>query len=440
MIRDSIKIVMLGIAVAMGSVYGQIVPLVQDSYVNPGVGTNFGTATTLNVGGAASSQALVQFDLSALPSGVTSSQIAKATLVLFVNKLTAAGSVNISTANGSWTETSVSGLNAPVAGSAIASGVVVPVAGNFVYVDATSAVQSWVTTPTSNNGFIITPLGAVTALFDSKESSTTSHPASLIVQLVSYGPTGPTGSTGANGSPGATGPTGAAGATGATGPTGANGSIGATGPSGSMGVAGPTGSTGSPGGTGATGPTGQTGASGATGPTGQTGASGATGPSGPPGAPGATGNPGSNGTIGSTGPTGQAGPTGAQGTALAGTVSESNFSASTNYYTPLGSARGTSQSGLQSLLMPNACTLNKLSVASVQAPGSSTVTVTVLHGSLPGSESSTALSCSITSSTTTCSATGSVSVAAGSFLSVKVDNSGSNTPNPFYFLWGISCQ
>ena len=53
----------------------------------PGNRSNYGAATTLNVGGASNDQALVQFDLSHLPAGTTAGSIAKATLIVFVTKL-----------------------------------------------------------------------------------------------------------------------------------------------------------------------------------------------------------------------------------------------------------------------------------------------------------------------------------------------------------------
>jgi hypothetical protein len=145
-------------------------------------------------------------------------------------------------------------------------------------------VQAWLN-GTTNNGFIITPNTGtgVNVSFDSKESTTTSHPAVLSITLVgsggaagATGATGPTGPTGANGSNGATGTTGATGAgtTGATGPTGLTGPTGPTGANGSNGATGPTGATGA----------GTTGANGATGPTGANGTNGATGPTGPAGA------------------------------------------------------------------------------------------------------------------------------------------------------------
>ncbi len=320
------RALLLGFTLTAAGAYAQTVPLTQDSFMNPGVGTNFGTATTLNVGGAANSQALAQFDLGSLPSGVTASQVAKATFALFVSKLTAAGTINISMANGPWSELTVSGTAGPVAAAAVASGISVTAAGNYIYVDATAAVQNWLNGSATNSGFIITPAGGgVNALFDSKESSTTSHPATLTIVLTNYGPTGATGATGANGTNGSTGATGATGVgtTGATGATGATGvgTTGATGATGATGVGttGATGATGATGvgttgATGATGATGvgTTGATGATGATGvgTTGATGATGATGvgTTGATGATGSNGTNGTNGTNGATGATGP------------------------------------------------------------------------------------------------------------------------------------
>lgn len=201
----------------------QTVPLAQDSYIVPLSGTNYGTATTINVGGPSGDDALVQFDLTTLPAGINGSNIAKATLTLFAGKVTAGGTVNVSAANGTWSETAVNGLaGVPTPGTAIASGVSLSAPGVYISVDATQAVRNWLNGVAINNGFIITPGGpGINVAFDSKESTTTSHPATLSVILTTIGatgPTGPTGLTGATGGQGASGPTGAQGATGPTGP------------------------------------------------------------------------------------------------------------------------------------------------------------------------------------------------------------------------------
>jgi len=212
------------LAILSAAAVAQTVPLTQDSYIVPGSPINYGTATTINVGGPSGDKALVQFDLSTLPSGITSSNVAKATLTLFVNKLGSPGTVNISLANGGWTETGVIGTNGPAIGQGIASGIPVSAPSDYIYVDATTAVQEWLSGASPNGGFIITPNGgAVNVAFDSKESTTTSHPATLAITLVNSGPQGPAGATGATGSTGPAGANGANGANGATGPAGSYG-------------------------------------------------------------------------------------------------------------------------------------------------------------------------------------------------------------------------
>lgn len=214
---------LIAFALLPAAVFAQAVPLTQDAYFVPGSTANYGAAVTLNVGGAANAQALVQFDLSTLPAGTTQANIAKATLVLYVDKVTSPGTINVSAANGVWTEMAVSGTSAPpVPGPAVASGVAVSNPGTFLYVDATLAVQNWIASPSTNEGFIITPASeGVNVAFDSKENTTTSHPATLAITITSMGATGATGATGSQGPiglTGATGPTGAAGPQGPAGP------------------------------------------------------------------------------------------------------------------------------------------------------------------------------------------------------------------------------
>jgi hypothetical protein len=346
-------------ALAPAAVMAQSLVPLQDAYVVPGNSSNFGAAVNITVG-SSGSQGLVQFDLSSLPNSVSAGNLQRALLTLYVNHVSTTGSINILTANGVWTETGVNGTNAPVGSATVASGVTIGNSGVYITVDATAAVQDWITNPSNNNGFLIQANGSTSVQFDSKESSATSHSAVLSIYIANSGPTGPTGpqgltgangatgptgatgaigatgptgATGANGSAGANGATGSAGANGATGPTGAPGAIGATGPTGatgatgSAGANGATGSTGAPGAIGATGPTGATGAIGTTGPVGPTGAVGAVGATGARGATGATGATGSNGAVGANGATGSqgpTGPTGPQGIQGVGAVKDAN--------------------------------------------------------------------------------------------------------------------
>ena len=300
--------------------------VVADTYLsttNPTL--NFGTATTLNIGPGNS--ALIQVDLSTLPPGLIASDIQKATLTVYVNKVFVAGALDISQVNSAWFESTVTQNTAPSISSPFAT---VPVnsSGSFVTFDITTLVKQWVTGASPNYGVAITASAAqpaTTVNLDSKEATSTSHSAfgDVVLAVGTTGPAGPTGPTGptgpagpAGGPTGATGPSGPLGAQGPTGATGPLGPQGATGPSGPLGAQGPTGATGPLGPQGATGPSGPLGAqgpTGATGPAGPQGATGATGPFGPAGAQGPTGATGPAGPQGATGATGPFGPAGAQG-------------------------------------------------------------------------------------------------------------------------------
>ena len=214
-----------GLAGFAGSAFAQTVPLIQDSYCVPFSGANYGAATTINVGGPAAAVGLVQFDLTALPANTTGSNVAKATLTLFAGKVGSAGSVNVAVASGIWAEGTVSGTSGmPVAAASVATNVAVATSNSYIYVDATAAVQAWLNGTALNNGLLITPAGGgINVAFDSKESATTSHPATLTVMLTAagtVGPQGPVGPAGPPGAPGANGSTGPAGPVGPTGPAG----------------------------------------------------------------------------------------------------------------------------------------------------------------------------------------------------------------------------
>src|SRR5580704_4096093 len=318
--KNLIRFAIAALALAPIAGFAQTLAPSQDVYYVPGNGSNFGTATTITVG-SSGSIGLVQFDLTQLPAGVTAAQIQKATLTLFLDHVNTGGSINIDTVSAStpWGELTVTGNSGISQGIAVNTSVMTNTADTFIATDATAAVKSWIAAPSTNNGFMMQANATTSVQFDSKENTSTSHPATLTIVLVSNGPTGATGSSGTNGVNGATGatgptgpsgvagPTGVAGATGATGVAGATGANGATGVAGATGVTGANGATGVAGATGATGVAGVTGANGATGPTGSNGSNGATGPTGSNGSNGATGPTGSNGSNGSNGATGPTG-------------------------------------------------------------------------------------------------------------------------------------
>jgi hypothetical protein len=281
-------------------------PLVGDAHINPGNGLNFGALPTVNVGGASGSQGLLLFDLSHV-SG-TGAALAWARLRVYVNTVTVAGAVDLSAANAPWAESSVSGTSGIAAGALVQAAIALSAPQTFITLDVTNQVRSWLN-GAPNNGFFVAASGGTTIVFDSKESTSTSHPATL--EVVFSGAPGLTGAVGPTGPTGAAGTTGLAGATGPTGPTGAVGPTGASGASGAAGLQGAVGATGATGPAGDPGPAGATGGGGLTGAQGPRGATGPAGPTGAAGATGAAGGPGLPGVQGSAGPAGAAGAQGA---------------------------------------------------------------------------------------------------------------------------------
>ena len=301
---------------------------------------NFGGLSNLYVGNG--NTALLQFDLSTLPAGITASQIAGATLRVYVNRVFAPGTLSLLPATSGWSESGVTASTAPTLAASSGS-LTIGAADAYVTVDVTALVQGWVTSPAGNNGIALTS-SAASVVLDSKENDVTAHAAQLEITLAGpqglQGIQGPIGLTGAQGSQGIQGPQGVMGLTGATGATGASGAAGATGPQGPpvnfMGpwVPGTTYTVGdavsytdgssyisvAPGNVGNqpnTSPAqwsllaqvGANGTNGATGPMGPQGIQGSMGF----GFPGPPGMPGFPGPIGPTGPQGPIGLTGAQG-------------------------------------------------------------------------------------------------------------------------------
>src|SRR5580658_2658113 len=209
--KNLTRLAIAALALAPIAGFAQTLAPSQDAYYVSGNGSNFGTATTVTVG-SSGSIGLVQFDLTQLPAGLTSGQIQKATLTLFLDHVNSGGTINIDTVSAStpWSELIVTGNSGISAGSAVATSVGVATGDTFIAMDATAAVQGWVTTPGSNNGFMILANSLTSVQFDSKENTTTSHPAMLTIVLANNGPTGATGPAGSNGATGATGATGAA--------------------------------------------------------------------------------------------------------------------------------------------------------------------------------------------------------------------------------------
>ncbi len=230
--------------------------LTDDAYTYSGsrtANTRYGTQPILSVrgapGGAALKRSFLKFDLSTLPAGTTGANVQKATLKLYVNKLTASGSFDIAKVTADWNETTVTDQTAPSVEGVVATGVGINQAKAFVTVDLTNLVIDWLNGAVPNYGIAILPNTEGTIVdFDSKESGTTSHEPRLEIVLRGVqgppGPQGPIGLTGAQGLQGlqgVQGPEGPQGPQGQKGDTGDTGSQGVIGPQGLQGPAGPQG-------------------------------------------------------------------------------------------------------------------------------------------------------------------------------------------------------
>jgi trimeric autotransporter adhesin len=181
-------VVMLGTWI---SSLAQITPS-QDSYTNTATAsTNYGASATLGVVSSATSiqTTYIQFDLSSVPSGYASSNVAKATLKLYVNAVAKAGSFNIDLVNGSWSEKTITAGLSPALGTTIASSVPLTTANvnDYVLIDVTSAVDEWLNGSQPNDGIALVANSPLSTSFDSKENTTQSHPAELDIVFTSGG-------------------------------------------------------------------------------------------------------------------------------------------------------------------------------------------------------------------------------------------------------------
>lgn len=203
---------------------------------------NFGDSTSLVVLSPAAT-AFIRFDLSTVPSGYTSANIAKADLKLYVSAVEGSGTFNVDFVNSPWKETSVTFGTEPLLGNNIASDVPLTSASEntYVIVDVTSAVQAWVDRMEPNFGVALVGNGGLSVALNSKENTATSHPPELDIVYQNAGPAGPAGPQGPQG------PQGQLGAAGPAGPMGPQGLPGLIGPAGPMGLQGLQGSPGAAG-------------------------------------------------------------------------------------------------------------------------------------------------------------------------------------------------
>ena len=215
-----------------------VLPLTADTHLAT---TAAGSFVAVNVNTA--NTALLNFDVTTLPAGTTSTDIAKATLVFFVKGVPTAGRLQVSPLTNAWTENATTST-APLVGLPVATSAPLAKGNSYFAIDVTTLVQNWIDVPAANFGLALQPaVSTFTSLtIDSKEALQTSHPAYIEIALKGtagqQGTQGETGLKGLTGLTGATGETGAAGSQGGPGLEGAPGNAGLTGATGPQGVKG----------------------------------------------------------------------------------------------------------------------------------------------------------------------------------------------------------
>jgi hypothetical protein len=218
--------------------------LSDDGYTNAGLpGVNYGSALGMLVNNAnPERRGYLRFDLSGLPAGITSENLASARLRLWIKSVTLPGRVDVYLLGSSWSERNLVAAKLPLMDPApIASFTVSPTsARRYIEVDLHGAMDALLL---NNFGIALVSAGARieidTKEVDPRQVEQTSNPAELHLELaVLQGPAGPQGEPGAQGEQGPQGPPGNSGVKGDMGPQGERGLMGLAGPPGEQGIAG----------------------------------------------------------------------------------------------------------------------------------------------------------------------------------------------------------
>src|SRR6266550_9201315 len=102
------------------------IPATDDSYTATStISDNFGNQSMLNVIGPGVNS-YIRFDLTALPAGLTSSNISKATVRLNIIGVTSAGTFDVYLVSKAWTEGALTFNTARTLGTKVASAVMIP--------------------------------------------------------------------------------------------------------------------------------------------------------------------------------------------------------------------------------------------------------------------------------------------------------------------------
>ena len=186
-IRITFAVLVFAVVLGVSSAYGQLTPI-GDSYTNTAdPTTNYGAKTLLDVE-SATQTTYIQFNLSSIPSGYTSADITQATLKLYVNTVTKAGSFNVytSTAPGRRARShpaSPRHWDRDRRQRAAHHGGQEPVHPDQRHRGSAGVVER----NHANDGIALVGNSPLNASFDSKESTTTSHPAGVDIVFAGGG-------------------------------------------------------------------------------------------------------------------------------------------------------------------------------------------------------------------------------------------------------------
>ena len=163
--------------------------------------TNYGANTSLTV--SSTSNAYIKFKLSStLPAGTRGADVARATIKLYINSVSAPGKIDIYQVNDAWNESALTFNSSPALGNLLATTAQIEndKKGSFIVIDVTPAVQQWLgddgqgTNGAPNYGLVLIPhpIDATTPslaniTFDSKENVQTSHEPELHIALTRSG-------------------------------------------------------------------------------------------------------------------------------------------------------------------------------------------------------------------------------------------------------------
>ncbi len=178
------------------------VPIADDAMVistSANAGFNYGAHVNLNVSGVTTSVrwSYLKFNVAAfVPAGTVADDVERAVLRLYPNTVTAAGTISAYSVLASWIEGKGSGVaatggsiswNTKALSDTVAEGsftLATADADEFIALDVTSLVKDWITTPSSNFGIVLKPVGTtVNVAFDSKENITNTKQPALNITL-----------------------------------------------------------------------------------------------------------------------------------------------------------------------------------------------------------------------------------------------------------------